>query len=399
MKKVILSFSGGLDTSFSVPYLKEQGFDVVTVTIDTGGFTKLELKEIAKKSKTLGAIKHYEIDGKKQMFEKIISYIIKTNGLYEQSYPNMCTDRYIIAEETIKIAKKEKAQAIAHGSSGMGNDQVRFDISLMTLAPEFQIITPIKEIGGDRKYEEEYLQQRGFLVSTLHKKYSVNQNILGITYSGSEIDELQEPDEEMFQWTKRTKTKTTYLTLGFEKGVPTLLNGEKLSGIEILKKLNTIVGAYGYGQDFVTNDCVIGIKGHIAFEAPGILTIIKAHTALQKLILTKDQQIVGQFMNDYFTNLLYSGKFYEPVVTNLKAFIDSEQQYVTGTVKVKLTPHQVQTVALSSPYSLINPKIGTYAQKGEGATWTSQDAEGFIKLYGLQLKISASIKNHTKGGA
>lgn len=388
-KKVILAFSGGLDTSFCIPYLMEQNYEVITVTVDTGGFTEQELKKIAQRSKELGAKKHFQVNGQESMFNKIVSYIIKTNGLYENSYPNMCADRYIITEKTIEVAKTEKASIIAHGSSSMGNDQVRFDTAMMTIAPEMQIAAPIREFGGNRLKEQEYLLKKGFSVSSLHKKYSVNQNILGVTYSGSEIDKVQEPDESIFSWTKLQKSKSDYLTIGFKKGVPVSLNDRQLSGHNLLKKMNKIVGSYGFGRDYYTGDCVIGIKGHIAFEAPGILALIKAHTALEQLVLTKHQQMAGQNINKYFTDLLYSGKFYEPVIKDFKAFKDSQQETVTGKVTLKLEPHQVQAVAIESHYSLINPKIATYAQ---GATWSAQDAEGFIKLYGLQDRIAAQVR-------
>lgn len=392
-KKIILAFSGGLDTSFSIPYLMERKYEVITVTVDTGGFSEKELKKIAERSKGLGAKKHFQVNGQALMFSKVVSYIIKTNGLYEGSYPNMCADRYIIVEEAIKVAKREKANIIAHGSSSMGNDQVRFDTSITTIAPQMQIVTPIREFGGNRQKEQEYLMEKGFTISALHKKYSVNQNILGVTYSGSEIDKVQEPDESMFVWTKLKKSKPYYLTINFKKGIPISLNEKPLSGPDILKQMNEIVGSYGFGRDYYTGDCVIGIKGHIAFEAPGILALIKAHTALEQLVLTKHQQMAAQKINQHFTDLLYSGKFYEPVMKDLKSFTDSQQETVTGKVTLKLEPHSVQAVAVESPYSLINPKIATYAQ---GATWSAQDAEGFIKLYGLQDKIAAQVRQKRK---
>lgn len=389
-KRVILAFSGGLDTSFSVPYLIDKGCEVVTMTVDTGGFSTSELKSISKRSKKLGAIRHYEIDGKKAMFDKIISYIIKTNGLYENSYLNMCTDRYVIAEELVKIAKKEKTKFVAHGSTAMGNDQVRFDVALMTIAPELNVVTPIREMGGDRKKEQEYLSKKGFSINKVNKKYSVNQNILGITYSGAEIDKVKEPDEKMFLWTKTKKTKQKYISIVFSNGIPISLNGKSLAGSKILQKLNQQAGSFGYGKGYYTGNCVIGIKGHIVFEAPGILALIKAHLALEQLVLTKHQLITSQFINQQFTDLLYSGKFYEPVIKDLKKFIDSQQEKVCGRVILKLSPNQVQAVEVKSPFSLINPKIATYAQ---GCTWSSQDAEGFIKLYGLQGRIASSINN------
>lgn len=388
MKKVVLAFSGGLDTSFSVPYLMEQGFEVVTVTVDTGGFSAAELKEIAVKSKTLGAKKHFTVDGKKIMYGDIVSYIIKTNGLYQGSYPNMCADRYVIAAKALKIAQQEDTQAVAHGSSAMGNDQVRFDVALMTLNPDMHIISPIKEIGGNRANEQAFLEKKGFQVSALHKKYSVNQNILGVTYSGSEIDSVQEPDGAMFQWTKIQKQQPEYAEVEFEKGLPVGFNGKSMGGEQILQRLNRLAGAHGFGKGYYTGDCVIGIKGHIVFEAPGILSLIAAHKALEQLTLTKAQQNLGPMISQEFTELLYNGKYFEAAVADLKAFIDSQQQFVTGKVTLKLETNQVLAVEVQSPFSLINSKVATYAQ---GCSWKAVEADGFIKLYGLQGKIAASI--------
>lgn len=390
MNEVVLAFSGGLDTSFCVPYLKGQGRDVVTVTLDSGGFSNNELEDIALKSQQLGAERHYQVDGKRLMFDRIISYIIKANGLYEGSYPHMCSDRYIIAEEAVRIAQLENAQAIAHGSSGMGNDQVRFDMALMSIAPEMEIVTPTRDIGGSREEEQDYLQRLGFVVPSLNKKYSVNQNILGVTYSGSEIDQLEEPDESMFQWTKLTETESRHLAVGFERGVPISLDNEELDGAEILMRLNQLAGSYGIGRGYYTGDCVIGIKGRIAFEAPGIQTLIQAHMALEQLVLTKAQYVAGRNMSDLFSDMLYTGRFYDPAVEDIKSFFDSQQQNVTGNVTLRLSPYQVQPVAITSPYSLINSRIATYAQS---SSWTSEEAKGFIKLYGMQTKIASEVKN------
>ncbi len=385
-KKVILAFSGGLDTSFCVPYLMEQGYEVVTVTVNTGGFTKKELLNISEKSKKLGAVKHYEVNAKKEMFEKIASYIIKFHALYQSSYPNMCADRYIIAEKVVNIAKKENTKFVAHGSSAMGNDQVRFDLSFMFLAPNFTILTPIKEIGGNRKKEEQYLKEKSLPFEIKHAKYSINKNILGATYSGLEIDQLKQADKNIFTLTKLISQKPQKHILSFLKGIPTHLNGKKMSGEEILSKMNIIAGSFGFGQEDYTGDCIIGIKGHIAFEAPGILTLIKAHNALQQVILTKQQQNIGEYISHQFAELLYNGKFFDSVLKDLQAFIDSQQKSVNGNVTLIFDSHQVKVSEISSPNSLINPKIATYAQQ---ASWTAQDAKGFITLFGLQEKISA----------
>jgi len=326
------------------------------------------------------------VDGTGSMFANIISYIIKTNGLYEGSYPNMCSDRYVIAEEAARIAAQEGAAAIAHGSSAMGNDQVRFDMALASVAPEARIIAPIRDTSGDRQAQMNYLDEKGFPVDARNKKYSVNQNILGVTFSGSEIDQLEEPDESMFMWTRPTRTDDTRLEIGFESGVPTMLDGEELSGAEILIKLNETVGAFGFGRGFYTGDCIVGIKGHIAFEAPGILALIRAHTALEQIVHTKTQHDLGRLVGEHFTELVYSGRYYDPAVEDIKSYVDAQQRLVSGTVGLRLNPNQVQPVAVASPYSLINHDIASYAQS---SSWTPGDAEGFIKLYGMQSRIAA----------
>ena len=396
-KKIILAFSGGLDTSFSVPYLMEQGYEVITATVDTGGFSKNELSAIAKKSKWLGATKHYLIDGKTSMYDEIVSYIIKTNGLYQGSYPNMCADRYVIAKAVLQVAAKEHCTVVAHGSTAMGNDQVRFDIALMTLAPQVTIISPIKTMGGNRVEEQNYLKAKGFDVATIHKKYSVNQNILGVTYSGSEIDQVQEPDESMFLWTQPNhENKTKYVKLTFKNGLPVAVDDKTATGPMILHELNQSLSKHGYGKGYYTGDCMVGIKGHIVFEAPGILALIEAHHSLEQLVLTKYQQTIGEIISHYYTDLLYTGKLFDPSVVDLQALVDSQQKVVSGEVTLKVEGNHIYPVAIISPYSLIHPDIASYAQK---CSWSVADADGFIKLFGMQGQIASLVKEkNEKGG-
>lgn len=394
-EKLILAFSGGLDTSFCVLDLRERGYDVITMTVDTGGFNKEEIKRIAVRSKELGALKHYFIDAQKEAFDEIIADTIKTNGLYQGIYPNMCADRYIIAKHLVTVAKKEGAKVVAHGCTGAGNDQVRFDITISCLAPELKIITPIRELRMLRVKEIEYLEERGFKVPKAVKRYSINENVWGITMSGSEIDENKEPAEMVWVLTKLIKKQPEYVKITFGKGIPTAIDGKKMHGIEILKKLNKIAGVHGYGRGLYFEDEIVGIKGIQAFEAPGLLLLIEAHRALERAVMTRRQQLAKLPLESLWADLAFRGMLYEPVMRDIKAFIDSGQQFVTGTVRMKLDNKNAFPVGVYSPFVLVRKEIAEYAQR---ASWTGEEAEAFIKLFSLQQKIAHVVAGEkTKG--
>ena len=393
-QKVILAFSGGLDTCFSIPYLMEKGYEVVTVTCDSSGMSQEALEQVQAKSKKLGAVKHYTVDIREELFDEIISFTIKTNGVYEGSYPNLCADRYLIAKTCANIAKQENASFIAHGSTAMGNDQVRFNLALEYYAPEVTILEPIKEIGGSREYEIAYLQDKGFEVPKKHTKYSINENIMGITYSGSEIDKNQEPLSEMFVWvTGKKKDEEAYFDITFEAGLPVAINGKPISGPALIETLNTTLGALGYGKHYYTGDCIIGIKGHIVLEAPALFFLISAHKALAQYTLTKLQQDSAYVLSKQATDLIYNGKLFDPTMKDLRAYFESLNSGVNGTVRMKIEFSNAQAVSVSSPNALVSASIATYAQS---CSWTKQDAAGFIKLYGLQSKIAQLVQDSKK---
>lgn len=387
--KILLAFSGGLDTSFAVVYLKKKGHEIVTATVNTGGFSEKEMKDIQKRALDLGAITHYNIDCQKEFFDRFISRIVKANAVYDGKYPLLCADRYIIAEKIVEIAKKEKAQAVSHGSTAMGNDQIRFDSAFGSLAPEMKIISPIKEAALSRIQEAAFLVENGYTVENKSKKYSINENIMGITVSGSEIDDYEEPAPDAYILTKQTETKTSKITITFEQGVPVQLNKKKMDGALILKTLHQLVGSYGWGNDVYTGNCIIGIKGRIMFEAPGVLALLQAHQALEQATLTKAQMDLASHVRIQYANHLYNGLYFDPAVKNMEAFFDSTQKHVTGDVVLKLEPRRVSVISLKSPYALVDTSIANYAQS---CSWTVQDADGFIALFTLQEKLACKRK-------
>ncbi len=390
MTKIILGFSGGLDTCFCVAYLKEKGYDIVTVTVDTGGFSEVDLKQIENKSKTLGAIKHFNLDVQREFYKKVISNMIKANALYEEKYPIMTIDRYIIAEKLIEIAKNENTTVVSHGSTGQGNDQVRFDSAINSIAPEFSIIAPIRQLGISRKEEQEYLEKKGYAVDKASKKYTINQNIFGYTFSGSEIDDYKEPGEETYLLTKKISSAPEYIEIEFEHGLPVKLNNKTICGEELLKWMNKIAGSHGFGRKLVVNNTIIGIKGRIVFEAPGIMALIEAHKAMEKGVLTKEQYDFKKIAEQKWANLAYSGKYYDPLLNDLNAFFDESQKHVTGSVKLKLHNGECEAVELKSDYLLEAKEIASYVAS---SSWKEDEAIGFIKLWSLQQKIYGMKKN------
>ncbi len=388
-KRVVLAFSGGLDTSFCVVYLKEQGYEVITVAVDTGGFSHEQLRQIEQRALSLGAIEHFSIDAREKIYEQIIQYLIKLNGLYENDYPVMCADRYVIAEETIRIAREKQANFIAHGSTAMGNDQVRFDATFLTLASDLLIITPIKELGISRAKEIQFLEERGFEVDKRVKQYTINENVFGITASGGEIDEGTEPAPQAYQLTKLDPILTIhdqeYLTIEFKNGLPIAVNQQEQSGLALLQTLNERVGRWGFGSRIYTGDCIIGIKGRILFEAPGLFTLIEAHRKLEQQILTKAEFSFNEIARHQWADLVYGGRYYEPLVKHLERYADSAQQRVNGVVTIKLMPRQLAIVSTASANSMIRPDIAVYAQQ---SSWDATQANGFIKLYTMQQVLA-----------
>ncbi len=385
MKKVLVAFSGGLDTSFCVVWLKEKGYEVHTVSVNTGGWSEDDEIALHAKALQLGAKSHHNIDAQQEIYDTVIAPLIKLNGLYQGEYPLMCADRYLIVEKTVALAKELGISTVAHGCTAQGNDQVRFDAAFAALAPDIEVLTPVRDLEPSRQYELDYLDQHGFATEDQVKAYSINSNVFGTTVSGSEIDKFDEPADNAYTMTSNEPVaEPAYVVIGFDKGLPTSLNGVKMDGLDILEALNTIVGSYGYGRVIYTGDCIIGIKGHLMFEAPGLLTLVEAHKKLEHITLTKSQLAMNNNLSNTWADLVYSGLYYEPLTSDIEAFASSVQKNVSGKVLIKLEPNRMQIVGLDSPNTLSDDAVAVYAQS---ASWKPDEVKGFIKFHTMQQSL------------
>ena len=395
-EKIVLAFSGGLDTSFCIPYLLERNYEVHTLFVDTGGTPDNEKQAISDRAAELGSTNHLNVNIENSLWDEILIPLIQAGALYQNKYPALCSDRYLIVKESIKLCKKLGTKNIAHGCTGMGNDQVRFDLSIRAHG-NYNIVTPIREIQNITKnvrtYEENYLKDKGFYVSALHKKYSVNENLMGATVSGSEIDKWEEPSEESFVLCKLPENypnKITKLDITFSKGEVTSITGFKAIGPGILRDLNALGGSYGIGRTVFTGDTIIGLKGRFVFEAPGISILMAAHRALEESVLTDRQNVTKTQMGQEWVNLVYKGFYFEPLRENIEAFLKDSQKNVSGEVTVLLGPGRVDAVAVRSE-NILSSNDGIYAQS---ASWTEAESQGFIKLIGQSAATWSSI--HTQ---
>jgi argininosuccinate synthase len=384
MKKIVLAFSGGLDTSFCVPYLIEQGFEVHTIFVNSGGTSSNEEKKISNRAYELGAKKHINISIETSLWKEIIKPLVWSGSLYQDKYPALCSDRYLIVSEAIKLCKKLNTKHISHGCTGMGNDQVRFDLSIQAFG-NYKIITPIREIQNKvtdvRRYEQEYLKNKGFKVSTLNTKYSVNENLMGATVSGSEIDDWKEPSKESYilcNTPDNYPLKPKKLEIEFSKGEAKKINGKSMKGPDLLRMLNKIGGKYGIGRELFAGDTIIGIKGRFLFESPGISILQRSHRAIEEAIFTDKQNNFKPIIGKRWVELVYGGFYFDPLTKNLESFLEDIQKPVTGKVTVLLTAGKVEAVAVDSKKILVS-KDAVYAQS---ASWSIEESAGFIKLLG-----------------
>ncbi len=396
---VVLAFSGGLDTSFCVPYLIEKGYAVHTVFVNTGGLEASRAQQIHDYALSLGAVGHDTIDATRSIWEAVVVPFIMGGVAYQNRYPILCSDRYVIVESIVDIAHKLGAVAIAHGCTAMGNDQFRFDQSVRCLT-KLPVIAPIREIQGitnqPRAYEIEELAKRGVHIDASAKRYTINENVLGVTVSGSEIDDLGAPDDACRtlckpreQWPDRALR----VSITFESGVPVKVDGVPITdGALTLAKLNSAFGAYGVGRGIYTGDTIVGLKGRIVYECPGIEALMLAHKALEELTLTKEQNDFKRAAASKWTELVFGGLFFEPLRADIEELLKSTNRNVTGTVTVETNGGAALAVAVDTDRSLMDDE-NVYAQR---AAWSAADAEGFIKIAGNASALGAQKRSPSR---
>ena len=392
-RDIVLAFSGGLDTSFCVPYLKEQGWNVHTVFADTGGVSAEERATIAARAAELGVASHVTIDGGAALWRDFVKPFVHAGEGYQGQYPLLVSDRYLIVDASLARAAELGTNAIAHGCTGMGNDQVRFDLAVKSQG-SYRIVAPIREIQKQhtqtRAYEQAYLEERGFGVRAKQKAYTINENLLGVTMSGGEIDSWEAPGEGARGWCARREqwpAEAMEVSLRFVAGEAVALDGHALPGETILAKLNTMFAQYGVGRGMYTGDTTIGLKGRIVFEAPGLTALLVAHRALEEAVLTKQQNRFKPEVARKWVELVYEGFYHDPLKRDLEAFLASSQAKVNGEVVLRTNGGRVDAIAIRSPH-ILNAKGATYAQS---ADWGVEEAEGFIKLFGMSSTLWAEV--------
>ncbi len=388
-KKAVLAFSGGLDTSVCVKYLQNNHkMEVITATVDCGQNDDFE--EIRKKSKILGAIKHFNIDAKKEFVENYVGRSIKANGLYQGKYPlATALARPLIAEKIMEVAAQENAIAVAHGCTGKGNDQVRFDIAMSSIDPTIKIIAPIREMNLTRDFEIKYAKKNNVPLSEEIKKYSTDTNIWGRAIEAGKLeDPWIEPPEEIFSLVKNKNIPAEYLEIEFDRGVPVTVDNRKMSLMNIITYLNTKAGSHGIGVIDHIEDRVVGIKTREIYEAPAALTILAAHKDLEQLVLTKHELRFKQIVDDQWSWLIYSGLWFDPLREDLDKFIEATQIRVTGKVRMKLQNGSAKVVGRKSKNSLYRQTLATYASD---SIFDQNLAKGFIELWGMETVIANKL--------
>ncbi|MDR1783185.1 MAG: argininosuccinate synthase [Dysgonamonadaceae bacterium] len=388
MKKVVLAFSGGLDTSFCAMYLsKEKGYEVYTALANTGGFNDDDLKKIEERAYRLGVKKHINLDITQEYYEKSIRYMIFGNVLRNGTYPiSVSSERIFQALAIIRYAKEIGADYVAHGSTGAGNDQVRFDLTFDVLAPEIGIITPTRDMTLTREYEINYLKEHGYEADFTKMAYSINKGLWGTSIGGKETLQSDKTlPEEAYPSQLQDKGEET-LKIGFDKGEISTVNGKKFTDkVAAIQEIERIGERFAIGRDMHIGDTIIGIKGRVGFEAAAPILIINAHKMLEKHTLSKWQQYWKDQIGTWYGMFLHEAQYLEPVMRDMEAFLDHSQERVTGDVEIRLRPYGYTLVGVNSPYDLMKTDFGEYGEINKA--WTPDDAKGFTKILSIPTKI------------
>lgn len=388
-EKCVLAYSGGLDTSVCIKYLQLlHDLDVVTVTVNIGQNDDFE--EIANRSKQVGAIKHYNIDASSEFTQNYIIPSIKANGLYENRYPlATALARPLIAKKAVDIAAKENAKYIAHGCTGKGNDQIRFDITIRCLNPDLKIIAPIRDLNLTRDKEIQFANEHKIPVNTEVKKYSIDENLWGRSIEGGDLEDLlNEPPDECFKYVKFDNPKAGYLEIDFEAGIPVSVEGQRMNLTDLINYINIKAGSYGVGIIDHMEDRVIGIKSREIYECPAACVLIESHQDLEKMVLTSHELRFKHLVDQQWSWMTYSGLWQDPLVNDLDRFIDATQNRVTGTVKMRMQNGSMRVVGRRSEFSLYKNELATYSS---GSIFDQTLAKGFVELWGLQSVTANSI--------
>ena len=396
-KQIVLGFSGGLDTSYCVKYLTEdRGFDVHSIIVNTGGFSKEELVQIEAHAYKLGVKTHVTINAVEGYYDSIIKYLIFGNVLKNNTYPlSVSAERLSQALHIAEHAKKLNATAVAHGSTGAGNDQVRFDMIFHIMIPSVEIITPIRDLKLSREEEIAYLKSKNVDMNFEKSMYSINKGLWGTSVGGKETLNSKGMLPESAWPTQVTKTDTEEVKLTFEKGELKEINNQSFSHPSLaIQYLQTIAGGYGIGRDIHVGDTIIGIKGRVGFEAAAPMVILKAHHALEKHVLTKWQLNWKDQLAQFYGNWLHEGQILDPVMRDIEAYLTNSQHNVTGDVFVQLLPYRFQIIGIESDYDLMSAKFGKYGEMNTG--FTGEDVRGFSKIFGNQTSIWNKVKESNK---
>ena len=392
-KKVVLAFSGGLDTSFAVKYLTEDlGYEVHTAIANTGGFTDEELEVIADKAKRLGAASHASLDITKDYYDRSIRYMVAGNVLRNGTYPiSVSSERIFQAIAIIEYAKKIGADAVAHGSTGAGNDQVRFDLTFQILAPEIEIITPTRDMNLTRDYEINYLKEHGYVADFTKMEYSINKGLWGTSIGGKETLHSEQTLPENAYPSQLEASGEEDITISFEQGEISAVNGKPFADkVEAIREVERLGARYAIGRDMHIGDTIIGIKGRVGFEAAGPMLIIAAHKMLEKHTLTKWQQYWKDQVGTWYGMFLHEAQYLEPVMRDIEAMLLSSQRNVSGTVTIRLRPYGYTLVGVDSPFDLMKTDFGEYGEVNKA--WSADDVKGFTKILGNQMKIYHNVQ-------